>query len=160
MSAEIQLIFWAGAAYAALGLNILTKRDADSVGSAGMLLVGWLVARLVSMMYDVPDSMRLYPVQDALFAVVVFCALVSRPAWWKLALVSLLILQLCLHTAFWYAWNKGHREALPFYREMNNGTFALELLVVSWGAIVDVASHALRRVPHWGGVVHLRKVGP
>ena len=159
MSEQTQLILWAVAVYAPLALNILTNRDADSIGASGLLVAGWCFSRLVALFYTVPDSMRFYPLQDALCLVVVFCALLSHRTWLKLALTCLFMLQLCLHAAFWYAWEQGRHDALPFYREMNNGIFALELLAVSWGAIVDVASHAFRRMPHWGGGIHLHKAG-
>lgn len=160
MPVATQLALWGAALYGVLALNILTKRDADTVGSAGMLLAGWCVSRVLGAFYDVPDSMRLYPVLDAFCAVVVFCTFVSRPAWWKLVLISLFTLQLCLHTAFWSAWNQGRHDALTFYREVNNGTLALELLVVSWGAIMDGAGHVVRHMSRWGGSVHLHRVDP
>lgn len=160
MPENLQLALWALAVYAPLLLNILTKRDADSVGIAGLLLAGWCLSRIVSMFYSVPDSMRFYPVQDVACVVVIFGALLTRPAWWKGVLTVLFMFQLCLHATFWSAWDLGHSDALPFYRAANNGTFALELLTVGWGAIVDAASHVVRRVPFRSSHLHLRKAGP
>lgn len=160
MSTELQIILWGALCYVVLGLTIVTKRDADTKGVAGMILVGWLVSRAVGVFYAAPDSMWFYPVQDGVFACITGAALISRRTWWKLTLTCCFLLQLCLHTAFWQAWYNGHHEALPFYREVNNGIFSLELLTVSWGAIMDVAGHVVRRVPHWGGSVHLHKARP
>jgi len=161
MAPDLQILLWGLAASAPLGLNLIAKRrDADAAGLSAMLLATWCVGRVLGMLYTVPESMTLYPVEDAFCGGVAFVAWRSRRAWWKAALCGLFVLQCCLHAAFWAAWGAGSRQALLFYVAANNLLFALELLAASWGVLSHVAVSALGRLPVFARVFHSARAPP
>jgi fucose 4-O-acetylase-like acetyltransferase len=160
MPVTVQIYLWGFAAVLPLLLNIGTRRNADAIGLAGMLLITWCIGRVVSMFYTVPQSMGYYPFEDAICGAIAFAAWRTQREWWKLLLTGLFVLQLALALSFWGAWSQGHKEALNFYRPANNASFALELLCAGWGALAYVGGHLLSRVPGLARVGHHRRAGP
>lgn len=158
MNHDAQILAWGIAATIPLAMNLAARRDADAAGLSAMLLATWCVGRILGVLYTVPESMTLYPVEDAFCGAVAFLAWRSRPAWWKAALAALFVSQCCLHAAFWAAWGSGARQALLFYLAANNLLFALELFTVSWGVVSHVAISALDRVPYFHRVLHPARI--
>lgn len=155
MSTEMQIILWGVAACMPLFLNMVTRRNADAVGLAAVLLATWAFGRITAILFTTPENMTLYPIEDAICGALSFVAWRTQREWWKLGLSILFVLQCALHAAFWAAWETGRHEALLFYVTSNNGLFALELLVVGWGA-VDVLAHRLGgRLPRVARQFHL-----
>lgn len=160
MSHDLQILIWGLAAIAPLGLNLAMRRDADSTGLSAMLLGTWCFGRVLGALYTVPESMTLYPVEDALCGAVTFIAWRSRRAWWKAVLCGLFVVQCCLHAAFWAAWGTGSRQALQFYLAANNLLFALELMAVAGGCLSHVALSALGRLAGVPRLVYHKRMAP
>lgn len=160
MTPEVQIALWGIAASAPLCLNLATNRRVDALGLSAMLLATWCVGRFMAVFFTLPESMTLYPVEDALCGGVAILAWKTQKAPWKLLLAALFVVQCCLHASFWLAWNSGSKSSLLFYITCNNAIFALQLITVSWGALAHVAGSVVGRVSRGARIVHTERNGP
>ncbi len=157
MPAEHQIILWGVAACTPVVLSFAFKRLL-ALGVATLLLMGWVLARVISVFWGPPESMVLYPLLDALFGAITFAAWKRRAEPWLIVLTGLFLFQCVLHAAFWLAYPAP--RSLYVYVVANNAIFALELLTAGWGASRDVARAFLDGLLGRPGGVHHARTRP
>ncbi|MFN3858098.1 MAG: hypothetical protein ACK4RV_10130 [Caulobacter sp.] len=140
---------------AVIGLQVLltanyAKRGAEAadlciIGSwLGLLFAvslawkTWLNSRGLGL----PWTVALYPITDALFVGIV-AATLKRPGFWKVALMCMLVFQLCTHVVYWTLIVTGQASGRTqwFYVLISNVGFAAQLGLFYWKGIADGLAH-------------------
>lgn len=132
-----QIVMWLIAVVAVIAINSGNPRDADARGLSLMLATTWGVSNILVGLYGLPDGARLFPLIDLVAGLAVLLVWRRRPAVWKLALLSLFVLQMLGHTAFWGALWLGRlpnsfATALMQYIVALNAMFACQLVCVAF----------------------------
>lgn len=103
--------------------------------SALLLLASWIASVTYGSVAEAHEKLQTYAWIDATVAGVLSGLLVERRQPWRFALFGMLLVQLILHTEFAYLWDFSLKARRQYILTLNV-SYAIELLILTWGAVV------------------------